>query len=321
MNLKQYQLDAIYKLLSRAKDLLSIGANRKIIFQAPTGSGKTIMMAQLLSDMTMDENLSNHSFSFIWAAPRKLHHQSKQKLKDYFRENHQLACSEFFELIDNKIDENEILFLNWESINKIESNTIVKENEREFYLKKVIDNTLNEGRKIVLIIDESHHHATSEISRQLIADMSPHLTIEVSATPILENPDEIVKISIDQVRAEGMIKKSIALNEGSRNTLTRDKIDSELALGQDSFVLKQAIEKRNELANLYSANGSLVNPLVLIQLPDKKATEDEVLRAEIVNILRDTYGITTDNGKLAIYLSEEKENLENIAKIIMKQKY
>ena len=61
--------------------------------------------------------------------------------------------------------------MNWESINKKDKNTIVKENEKEFYLGKIIENTKDEGREIVLIIDESHHHATSEISQNLIADI------------------------------------------------------------------------------------------------------------------------------------------------------
>lgn len=314
MNLKKYQTDAIAKLLVRSNELLNSGTNRRIIFQAPTGSGKTIMMAQLLAEMTSDPAFANHSFSFIWAAPRKLHHQSREKLSKYYSQNQTLVCREFFELSENRIDENEILFLNWESINKLDGNTIVKENEREFYLRKVVENTIDEGRKIVLVIDESHHHATSEISKQLIVDMSPDLTIEVSATPTLEDPDEIVKVALDEVRAEGMIKKSISLNEGFKNILTKEAVESELATGQDAFVLKQAMAKRAILVELYTKNDIKVNPLVLIQLPDKKASEDEVLRKEIVKSLKDEYGITTENGKLAIYLSEEKENLENVAK-------
>lgn len=314
MNLKKYQTDAIAKLLVRSEELLSSGGNKKLIFQAPTGSGKTIMIAQLISEMTSDLAFANQSFSFIWAAPRKLHQQSREKLSKYYSKNQTLVCREFFDLIENKIDENAILFLNWESINKREDNTIIKENEREFYLRKVVENTIEDGRTIVLIIDESHHHATTEISKQLIAEMSPDLTIEVSATPTLENPDEIVKVSLDDVRAEGMIKKSISLNEGFKNILNKDVVESELANGQDSFVLKQGISKRTALVAQYAKNGIKVNPLVLIQLPDKKSSEDETLRQEIVKSLKDEYGITTENGKLAIYLSEEKENLENIAK-------
>lgn len=314
MQLMKYQVTAVRKLLTRSSELLQSDHSGKVIFQAPTGSGKTIMMASYLEELINESTLKNETFSFIWAAPRKLHLQSKEKLRNFYSETKSLECKDFGDLIGNVLGENEILFLNWESINKVESNTIVKENERDFYLRKVIENTLEEGRKIVLVIDESHHHANSEISKQLIADMSPSLTIEVSATPTMENPDEIVKVSLDEVRVEGMIKKSISLNEGFKNILTKDAIESELANGQDAFVLAQAMAKRESLVQKYERDGIKVNPLVLIQLPDKKATEDEVLRQEIVKSLKEDYGITAENGKLAIYLSEEKENLENIAK-------
>lgn len=314
MRLKKYQDSAVRKLIARSSELLQLDGSKKMIFQAPTGSGKTIMMASFLEELLRNSSTENQSFSFIWTAPRKLHLQSKSKLRSFYWETRSLDCKDFSDLAGNVIGENEILFLNWESINKIESNTIVKENEREFYLKKVVENTLQEGRKIILVIDESHHHATSEISLQLIEIMSPNLTIEVSATPTLTNPDEIVKVSLDEVREEGMIKKSISLNEGFKNILDSDSIKSELSEGQDKFVLKQAIEKREQLVAAYKKNGISVNPLILIQLPDKRANEDEVLRQEIVSSLKSDYDITVENGKLAIYLSEEKVNLENIAK-------
>ena len=38
------------------------------------------------------------------------------------------------------------------------------------------------------------------------------------------------------------------------------------------------------------------------------------MKADIIRILKDKHNITTENGKLAIYLSGEYENLENIAK-------
>jgi len=45
MQLKIYQEDAIADLLDKAKKLLSADGGKKLVFKAPTGSGKTIMMA------------------------------------------------------------------------------------------------------------------------------------------------------------------------------------------------------------------------------------------------------------------------------------
>lgn len=313
MQLKDYQNTAIKKLLSRSKELLTQSGERKIIFKSPTGSGKTIMAAEFLKQLIDDREIKI-PLSFIWTAPRKLHKQSKTKLERYYEDTRALECSDFEDLSDKQIGENEILFLNWESINKKDKNTIIKENEKEFYLGKIIENTKEEGREIVLIIDESHHHATSEISHDLISDIAPRLTIEVSATPVIADPDEIVTVPLEDVKLEGMIKKSIILNPGFKNVLSGDSMKTALADGTDAMVLEEAIKKRAEIAKTYEEAGININPLLLIQLPDRKTQQEDLIKDKVVRILKDKYGVTTENGKLAIYLSEEKENLENIAK-------
>ena len=313
MQLKDYQNTAIKKLLTRSKELLEQSGEKKIIFKAPTGSGKTIMTAEYLKQL-IDEREITKQLSFIWTAPRKLHTQSKQKLEKYYEDSRALECSDFEDLTDKQIDENEILFLNWESINKKDKNTIVKENEKEFYLGKIIENTKEAGREIILIIDESHHHATSEISQDLIRDIAPRLTIEVSATPIIQSPDEIVSVPLEDVKLEGMIKKSVILNANFKNILSGDSLKTVLADGTDIMVLEEALKKRAEIAKTYEKEKINTNPLLLIQLPDRKTQQEDRIKDEVMRYLKDKHKITTENGKLAIYLSEEKENLANIAK-------
>jgi type III restriction enzyme len=313
MQLKNYQNTAIKKLLTRSKELLEQSGKKKIIFKAPTGSGKTIMTAEFLKQLVDDKEIKT-PLAFIWTAPRKLHHQSKKKLEKYYEDSRALECSDFENLTDKQIGENEILFLNWESINKKDKNTIVKENEKEFYLGKIIENTKEEGREIVLIIDESHQHATSESSRDFIGDIAPRLTIEVSATPVIQSPDEIVSVPLEDVKMEGMIKKSVILNANFKNILSGDSLKTALADGTDIMVLEEALKKRAEIAKVYEEEKININPLLLVQLPDRKTQQEDRIKDEVVRYLKDKHGITTENGKLAIYLSEEKENLENIAK-------
>ncbi len=305
---------AVSKLISRSRDLLTERSGSKIVFKAPTGSGKTIMMAAFLQRLVSDPELFSKPISVVWAAPRKLHTQSKLKLQSFYEDSKALDCSDFFDLQDLSIARNEVLFLNWESINKSEKNTIIKENERDFYLDNVLENTRQLGHKIILVIDESHHHATSDTSKQLILYMNPDLTIEVSATPGISDPDELVSVSLDQVREQGMIKKSVVLNPDFVNAFSSKRVESELSQTSDQFVLSESIKKRVALAEGYRQAGSRVNPLMLIQLPDKKSEVEEQLMNEVIDFLANDHGITVDNGKLAVYLSESKENLENIAK-------
>ena len=314
MILKKFQTKAVTKLLNHSLELINEEANKKIIFKSPTGSGKTIVIAEFINRF-VSSKVNNSSYSFIWTTPRKtLTEQSKKKLNKYFKNIKKIKCSFFDELNENYIQENEIVFVNWESINKENKNTIIRENEKEFYLSKVLEKTRDKGHKLILLIDESHHHATSEISTKLIKDISPDLTIEVSATPVMKDPDAIVPVSLEEVKLEGMIKKSVRLCENFKNLLSGTKIKTSLANGSEKFVIDQAIKKQNELLKNFKSLKSKVRPLILIQLPDKKTKYEDRLKNEIIKYLKDKYKITTQNGKLAIYLSENKKNLENISK-------
>ena len=111
-----------------------------------------------------------------------------------------------------------------------------------------------------------------------------------------------------------MIKKSVVLNPGFKNILENGKITTELEKGTDNFVIAEALEKRNEIVAAYAAEKSEVNPLVLIQLPDRKTDLEEEIKNRRGQTLKEKYHISTDNSKLAIHLSENHENLVNIAK-------
>ncbi len=316
MQLKNFQYTAINKLVTRTKDLFYQKGQKKIIFKSPTGSGKTIMVAEFLNRI-IQEKIFNKDVVFIWTTPRKtLTLQSKSKLEAYLKHKNNLKCVLFEDLIENIIPKNNILFLNWESINKKNKNTIIVENEREFYLSKVIERTISKNREIILIIDESHHHATSEISQKLIKDISPKISLEVSATPVLNNPDEIVSVSLEDVKVAGLIKKTVILNHNFENLLKANTIKTSLANGTEKFVIDQAIKKQTELFNGFKKIKSKVRPLILIQLPDNlKGQQEDRVRIEIQEYLEHKYKIKTENGKLAIRLSEDKKNLENISKI------
>ena len=315
MKLKEFQEVKVDELVDKSLRLLDKSGSRKILFQAPTGSGKTIMMAEFLSSISAKTAQSDYGISVIWTAPRNLHLQSKSKLTNYFSVSNSMKCREFYELNNLYIDNNEILFLNWESINKEDKNLIMKRNERNFYLDKLIQNTKERNNKIILVIDESHYQSTSEISQKIITDMGPDLTIEVSATPATINGiDDMVKVDREEVIEAGMIKKSLVLNEGFKNDIKNNQIVTELCNAQDEQLIDRAMKKRKELERKFSALGAEINPLVLIQLPDKKVNDEERLMSQIESYLEKAYEVSRSNGKLAVYLSDDKTNLTNVEK-------
>lgn len=310
MELRDYQDIAARELFEGAEKLLAHSEPKKLVFKAPTGSGKTVTVAEFLKRLA-DDAQGHMPLSFIWAAPRQLHDQSKEKLESYYADSHALKCSSFEDLNDRCIEENEILFFNWESIRQ-ENNIYIHENEQDNNLSSILDRTREAGREIVLIIDESHYHAQAETSLGLLKMINPKLTIEVSATPVLNDPDKVIVVDIDDVRKEAVIKKAVSLNPGFKNAIERSRVSSTLSDSTDEIVLREALAKREELAKHYKEAGVEINPLLLVQLPDRRGqTEDEMLRG-IERILKDKHNISVANGKLGFYLSEDKRNREHV---------
>jgi type III restriction enzyme len=306
IELKDYQIKAINKLKNEVNELLESTENKTCIFKAPTGSGKTIMIAEFLKRLVKDRT-DDKKFSFIWITVRMLHEQSKDKLEKYYESDRTLKCSYFEDLENKMIGENEILFFNWSSINKKEINLYVKENEQDNYLNPIVKNTKEEGREIILIIDESHHTASSEKSKELIGIIGPKVTLEVSATPHLTEYSAIVEVELARVKEEEMIKSEISINPEFKNVKVNDR-------STDEIVIDSALKKRKELLEKYKEEGSKINPLVLIQLPDKREGLIDK-KEEIIKKLKEKFDISENNGKLAIWLSEEKSDiLPNIEK-------
>lgn len=301
---KDYQKDAILELKDKLQKLLKLNASKTCVLKAPTGSGKTLIVSDTLRKLVSDQTI-NERFSFVWIAVRMLHEQSKDKLSEYYDTDKIIKCSYFSDLKSNQIGQNEILFINWSSINKRDRNILVRENEEDRNLGTVVGNTRDAGRTIIMIIDESHHTAETENSRELINIISPKVTINMSATPNYIG-DELVNIDIERVKREEMIKSEVLVNPRFLELKIGTKTSNEV-------VIEQAIKMRQELASLYKKEHSFVNPLLLIQLPNKNNEMDR-MKEDVKRILDNDHGINEDNGKLAIWLSDDKsENtLKNI---------
>ena len=183
----------------------------------------------------------------------------------------------------------------------------------------MLERAKEEGREIVLVIDEAHHHATSDISRGLIQMIGPKLTIEVTATPpSIVNEDEKVFVQLDEVKNQGMIKKAVILNDGFSNLIDHQKIQTQkLSGGSEELVIDAAMKKQEEIVMLFQKEGVNINPLVLIQLPDRRTSLEDRMRERVEGILKNKYKISTEKGnnKLAVWLSGEHINKDDVERI------
>ena len=315
----KYQQRAVAELVDKTVQLLMLGTPRQqLIFKAPTGSGKTVMAAQMLGDLT-DELASRtdcpvNEVAFIWFAPNKLHQQSYCKLKAFFGETRVLRTVMFDELdhADGIIHPGEILFVNWESINK-KNNVIVRDSEQNNSLYEITRRTQEEqGTPIVAIIDEEHQFwsKTADKTADVLRRIMPRVEIRISATPKTKS-DYTVTIPREEVIKEQMIKERVILNPDI------DKgFSDERELTQN--LIECALRKRARLAEAYKKEGTNINPLLLIQLPNDKtetlSAEEQNLVEQIKTYLDEDKDINEGNGKLAVWLSGEKKNLDGLEK-------
>ncbi len=191
--LKRFQEKAVNQLVETAKAFLTTDEReQKIIFQSPTGSGKTIMMAngiiQLIEECKTE---TNTDVAFLWLSIGKgeLHLQSMATLKKVFDVFPTLS------LIDNEFAGNrewirsyEVAIGNWEKLRIKKDgewkNVIMKDGEK-FNFRQVLSTT-REKRKLILIIDESHVGKSTDRTHELLEEIQADLIIEMSATPSLE---------------------------------------------------------------------------------------------------------------------------------------
>lgn len=315
----EYQQKAVNELVDKTIRLLNIGGQRnKLVFEATTGAGKTVMackmLASLMSELRNRGDSRYREVAFIWFAPRKLHIQSYEKLKYAFEETRTIRPIMFDELDQNEgIRPGEILFINWESVNK-ENNVMVREGDCSLSLYEITDKTKEEfGLPIVAIIDEEHMFwsQTADKSSIVLDKINPMVEIRISATPKTSNPKEKVTVYRQDVIAAEMIKKEVVLNPDI-------ELNFSDALELNANLIKVALDKRNQIAEAYKAVGENINPLLLIQLPNdtkENMTDDDTAIAEQVKQYLDAMcGINTDNHRLAIWLSREKENLTDLEK-------
>ena len=79
--LKRYQEKAIKQLVTASKMYFDTDENETIVFQAPTGSGKTFMLTNYISEIIRDSQL-NLCFLWVSIGTGNLHFQSYKSVKN-----------------------------------------------------------------------------------------------------------------------------------------------------------------------------------------------------------------------------------------------
>lgn len=306
LRLKDYQEKAVSELLEYSDTLInSDDVDKSILLKAITGSGKTVMSSEYINRVCSKYN----DICFIWLCVGKgaLDVQSYNSLKYNAVGANILDASG----VQSKItlEPKDVVVLSWESINRtakdergniVYTNVLMREGEKDSLIEK-LENTRSNGTRVVLILDESHHTASSKTSKEIIKLIDPILTVEITATPKKDkqrSKTKYVEVDTKDVIEEGVVKKAIFVNKDMVGDNSRTIVED---------LLINALNKHKELSDAYEGT---VNPLILIQLPDKAKGNE--LKDIVLSVLN-SQGIKGD--EVAIWLSDNKVNVDGISNL------
>jgi len=286
ITLAKFQLNAIEKLFEGISS-----DKREIVLKSCTGSGKTIILTHFIN-----EYLKSYSKTvFIWLTPGKgnLEEQSKEKMDRYI---HNSATKLLSDVMTSGFEENDTCFINWEKLTK-KGNNALKDSERTNFLE-YIEKALDSDFSFKIIVDESHQNDTVKAD-DIIEYFKTDKIIRCSATPKSYKNVFMIDIPEEDVIAEGLIKKVLIINEDfAQNISVEDEV---------VYLLEKAVEKQREIHSEFLRRKLDINPLIIIQLPNKS---DALL--ERLELYFEKNGNTYENNQLAIWLAERKQNLDGI---------
>ncbi len=222
-------------------------APQVVSFTAPTGAGKTIIMASLIEDIFFgDESHADQPEAiFLWLSDSpQLNEQSKLKIDgkaDRIRLNQTVTITE--DSFDQEyFDDGHIYFLNTQKLSK--TSNLTKSGDRNYTIWETLANTARDkSDRFYVIIDEAHRgmqgkeagKATTIMQKFIKGSDAEHLppmpvVIGMSATSerfnrLVEGTSSTIHKSIvtaDEVRASGLLKDRIIIVYPEENAHNKD---------------------------------------------------------------------------------------------------
>ncbi|BAC44269.1 DEAD/DEAH box helicase [Malacoplasma penetrans] len=261
-----------------------------IYFNAPTGSGKTFMIANVISEI-LNFNLAKNKksiFIVFTLSQAELPVQFDNKLKDY-----QKNLSTKFESIyqdspsntnikspDNEFD------IKYEGYDVLVFGTSSFGKNRKFSelgkFKALIEELKNKGFEIIYIRDEAHigdkrKNTNDGLDEQKLVIDEASFVIKMTATPDFNNNGANVFIKEKDLNNDDNNCYLLKTNHHWNINFESDIID-------DDIILDTAIKTFKDIKNKYNIkskeSGKIINPAMLIQISSKNQFNEEIKESD-----------------------------------------
>lgn len=340
LELKPFQENAAREIiceLDEARASVAKGKLQAVILSAPTGSGKTITLAQVI-DLTFgggDGIPARPQTTFLWLSDSpELNVQSGNKLLGAcdFLPYYKMVRIESDVFDDDYLQPGYLYFINTQLLGKDKLLTKDPGDRRKFTFWQTINNTIARApQDFILIIDEAHRGATANdknrttIMQKFIVGsesdgLSPiPLVLGMSATPqrfttLLGNTNRTqrpVNISAEDVRSSGLLKDWIVVRH------------PKTAVAGDLTLLESATKSWKHFTGLWEEycvqekEKDIVRPILVVQIED--ASGNTLTRTPLDDVVR---VIERHSGPLGIneivHCLQDQTDLEAGGRIIRK---
>ncbi|MBN0970594.1 DEAD/DEAH box helicase family protein [Mycoplasma phocoeninasale] len=323
MQLTSVQSNAVNELIDFFSSSYSNSQDKIIEFKAPTGSGKTFMLANFIDKaISFNRELnSNQKIIFVIAtlSSADLPKQMESNLRDYavYLNNRGMNIQRYESpsVSDKNLKDREFKFVaENEKVIIFGSSSFGKNRifTEQGILKAFLDQIKNENYKLVYIRDEAHFggdkkNKLNELEQKFETDIqnAANFIIKMTATPKGENKQVIITEKQLEADSIQLLKRNLKYNVGI-DKLNEEEIDNIDILEQ---ACKQFKRLKNKCYNNKEAEPGLfnINPAMLIQVSDKRKDHEEEFENrinEITDCLK-RHGLT-----YAKYFSSDKIDSE-----------
>ncbi|MDF9615346.1 DEAD/DEAH box helicase family protein [Bacillus cereus] len=257
---------------------LVISKKGHILFEAPTGTGKTLMASEVMNNLSRDFKVI-----WFWFAPFSgLVNQSIENLNNGF--NFLKVKSLNDDRTANNIKSGDVYITTWANVavNNKDTRKVRKNSETMLSFDDLINYARSQGYCIGTVIDEAHHSFSKDSQAQSFYRevLNPDITILATATPkdkeiqkFIEcnNIEKVHKISVS--RKQGvearLIKKGVKVAVFKANENVTKLINFE------KTALKCGVEAHSEIKRKLKEANIDITPLMLVQVDSKEQSIDQ----------------------------------------------